>query len=122
MIPGSALRRLVAITGLGAGHDVDGGFWYLAVIDPPKENIFLKSFLKNEKAACQQLRDQNWARVTRIVFERQEWKCAKCHGVKALQGHHVRFRSRWRRCDGPLDHEDNILGECGECHGEEHRG
>lgn len=118
MIPGSAIRKLVAITGCGVGTDGDGGFYFLFV---DSATIF-KSFLKDEKAACQDLRNQNWARVSKIVFEKQDWKCARCGQCRPLQAHHRIYRSRWRRSDGPLDVESNIEGLCEKDHGAEHRG
>lgn len=115
MISGSALRRLSAITGLEALKESDG--CYGLEISP---SVKLFSFIKDEKTACEELRQVNWRRVCRIVFERQEWKCAECGQFGALQGHHVRFKSRWRRSDGPLDHESNVKGVDQSCHEKEH--
>lgn len=115
MITGSALRKLEAITGLKAAKSSET--CYGLEVAP---GVAFFSFKRDEKEACQELRDQNWHRVSRIVFDRQEWKCAECKQVKPLQGHHVVFKSRWRRAMGPLDHESNIIALCQDCHGDIH--
>jgi|ERR1700722_7085122 len=116
MIPGSALRKLSAITGLVARKRAEA--CYSLDINP---DCALFSFVKDEKEACKSLRDINWKRICFLKFESQEWKCAECSGVKPLQGHHVIYKSRWRRQDGPLDVDYNIRGLCSDCHGNIHR-
>ena len=116
MIPGSALRRLSAITGLEAKKCADA--CYELYVTP---DVALFSFLADEKDACNDLRTINLRRVSNIVFEKQEWKCAECQQVKPLSAHHVIFRSRWRPSMGPLDVESNLRGLCAEHHGDEHR-
>jgi len=115
MIPGSALRKLSAITGLEASRE-SPSCYRLKIT----EDVSFFSFLEDERAACDMLRKMNWARVERNVFETQGWKCKRCGQVKPLQGHHVLFKSRWRRSDGPLDIESNIEGLDQACHGQEH--
>lgn len=116
MIPGSALRKLEAITGLEA-KKVAAGCYGLYIL--PSCALF--SFIDDEKAACEDLRTINLRRVNNLVMEKQEWKCAECGLLKPLQGHHVIFRSRWRRSMGPLDCVDNIRGLCAGCHTDEHQ-
>lgn len=115
MIPGSAIRKLSAMTGLVASKSAEA--CYRLDIAP---GVAFFSFLKDEKEACNELRSYNLHRVSRIVFEKQEWKCNKCNQLLSLQAHHVIFRSRWRRSDGPLDCESNLIGICARCHSEIH--
>ncbi len=117
MIPGAALRKLSAMTGLEASKIADS--CYKLEITP---EVAYVSFLRDEKEACVQLRQMNLGRVNQIVFERQEWKCHGCQERRPLQGHHVIYRSRWRPAMGPLDWEGNIVGVCSDCHESEHRG
>lgn len=114
MISGSALRKLEAITGLEAtklsvGYQLKYG-----------SGVGFYSAKKDEKAACEELRRANWKRIQGIVGERQGWRCFQCGRITELQAHHVIFRSRWRREDGPLDHESNVRMECQRCHQAEH--
>ena len=116
MIPGSALRKLEAMTGLTASQDpVDGKYTLLL-----PDGQFFVSYLRDEKMACRDLREKNWKRVSNLVFESQGWVCKNCNQRRGLQCHHVRFRSRWRREDGPLDVQSNLAGLCQGCHQEEH--
>ncbi len=116
MIPGSALRRLSAITGLEAKKLGDGVF---ALYMEPE--VALVSFLKDEKEACAALRQNNLRRVNEIIFRKQAYKCADCGERVPLQGHHVNTRARWRPSDGPLDVESNIRGLCQVCHANAHK-
>jgi hypothetical protein len=50
------------------------------------------------------------------TFHKQGWRCARCAGLKPLQGHHKIKRSK-----GRVD-RDNIEGLCAACHGKEHGG
>lgn len=114
MIPGSALRKLEAITGLEATKLSVG---YQLKYGP---GVGFYSAKKDEKAACEELRRANWKRIQGIVGERQGWKCFQCGRLVPLQFHHQRFKSRWMRSDGPLDHEDNVIALDSACHGKEH--
>ena len=114
MIPGSALRKLEAMTGLEATNLSVG---YQLKYGP---GVGFFSAKKDEKDACEELRRANWKRIQGIVGERQGWKCFQCSKITELQLHHVIFRSRWKRSDGPLDHEDNCRFFCQRCHGKEH--
>lgn len=116
MIPGSRLRKLEAITGLVAAQDTATGAYTLALTD----GQVLISYMRDERMACRDLREKNWRIVCNGVFERQQWKCAKCGERRPLSGHHKLFRSRWKRSDGPLDVESNTDGLCQQCHGKEH--
>ena len=49
------------------------------------------------------------------VFERQEWRCATCHGIKPLQIDHVIPRARGRD-----DRTSNLQGLCPACHEKKH--
>lgn len=115
MIPGSAMRKLEAQTGLVVEKASDA--CYRINIAP---SVALFAFVKDEKESCRILRDMNWKRVCGLVFAKQEWKCAECQKMTGLQGHHVKFKSRWRRSDGPLDVESNVRGLCQNCHSSEH--
>jgi hypothetical protein len=114
MIPGSALRKLEAITGLEATKLAVG---YQLKYGP---GVGFFSAKKDEKDACEELRRANWKRIQGIVGARQGWKCLQCGRIVPLGFHHVNFRSRWRRSDGPLDHESNVEGLCLADHQKEH--
>lgn len=116
MIPGSSMRKLQAQTGLEVKQL--SPTCYGIYITP---SVALFSFVADEKKACQQLRQQNWARVSKLAFERAGWKCERCHRIRECQGHHKVYKSRWSREDGPLDVVDNIECLCAECHENEHR-
>lgn len=116
MITGSALRKLEAITGLKATQ-TSPACYKLEV----SESVAFFSFKRDEKEAANELRQHNWKRVCRIVFEAQGWKCNECTKILPLQGHHWLFRSRWSKKDGPLDHEKNVVGLCQSCHETIHR-
>lgn len=115
MLEGSALRKLSAITGLEASR-MECGMYRLDIA--PDVSLF--SSRKDEKAACEELRRANWTRVCTRRFEMQQWKCHGCSRILPLQGHHVIFRSRWVRQDGPLDVVENIEGCCAVCHEKKH--
>ena len=115
MIPGSAIRKLEAQTGLVVEKTSDA--CYRINIAP---SVALFAFVKDEKEACRILRDLNWKRVCGLVFAKQEWKCGKCCERSPLTCHHQLFRSRWRRSDGPLDVESNLIALCNSCHSSEH--
>ena len=115
MIPGSALRKLSAITGLEAKKDADK--CYRLDIAP---SVALFAFVKDEQEACLILRQLNWQRVSRLVMDSQNWKCGVCGSIEGLSVHHKRFRSRWRRSDRPLDVPDNLVALCVTCHQKEH--
>lgn len=117
MIPGSALRKLSAITGLEASKEDEG--CYRLSIAP---GVAFFAFIKDEKEACEQLRKDNWRRVCLLKFESVGWKCERCTKMTGLTGHHKIYRSRWRRQDGPLDVVSNIEALCSSCHDGEHRG
>lgn len=116
MIPGSALRKLEAITGLKATKEADKCYalWI-------EEGVAYFAMVADEQDACKQLRDDNWRRVCNTVFREQEFKCARCGQIQPLQGHHKLYRSRWSRKDGPLDVASNTEGLCARCHESEHR-
>ncbi len=116
MITGSAMRKLMSQTGLEVKKLSDT--CYGIYITP---SVALFSFVADEKKACQQLRDQNWTRVSKIAFEKAGWKCSKCNRIRECQAHHVIWRSRWSRDDGPLDVVENISVLCSECHEQVHR-
>jgi 5-methylcytosine-specific restriction endonuclease McrA len=59
------------------------------------------------KDMAQAFVDWNWKRNCQTVFEAQEWRCARCGKMKALQGHHHKRRSRGRD-----DRVTNIIGLC----------
>ncbi len=115
MIPGAALRKLTAITGLEATCEADGVF--RLEVSPA---VALFSFKREEVEACRELREMNLKRVNRLVFEKQQWRCARCGERLPLSGHHKVFRSRWRRAMGPLDTVENIEGLCARDHETEH--
>lgn len=115
MIPGSMLRKLEAITGLKASKS-SPSCYRLDIA----EGVAFFAMVKDEKEACAMLRADNWRRVVYMVSKAQEWRCKSCRQVKPLQGHHVLFRSRWRRIDGPLDVESNTHALCADCHQDEH--
>jgi 5-methylcytosine-specific restriction endonuclease McrA len=52
------------------------------------------------------LRD-NWARVCRIVAQRQRWRCQSCGNVRRLEFHHCVPRSKGRD-----DRPENVVGLC----------
>jgi 5-methylcytosine-specific restriction endonuclease McrA len=114
-IPGSHMRKLEAITGLSVV--LENGAWCLK----RGEDVVCFTTGRSEKRAIDWLRGENWKRVTNNVYRRQGWKCGRCDKMKPLQGHHIRFRSRWRREDGPLDIEGNVEGLCSSCHEDIHR-
>ncbi len=116
MITGSAIRKLQAITGLEVKKLSDT--CYGLYITP---SVALFSFVADEKKACDQLRQQNWQRVSRLAFEKAGWSCQKCHRIRPCEAHHLVYRSRWSRHDGPLDVESNVSVLCSECHSEIHR-
>lgn len=116
MITGSAMRKLSAITGLEAKKL--SPTCYGLYITP---HVALFSFVADEKQACDQLRQQNWKRVTMLAFEKAGWTCMECHRIRPCEGHHINYRSRWSRDDGPLDVVENIRVLCSECHGNIHR-
>ena len=116
MITGSAMRKLEAITGLEV-KQLSPTCYALYIT----ASVALYSFVADEKKACQQLRDQNWARVSRLAFEKAGWKCERCHRIRECQGHHKIHRSLWSRDDGPLDVVENIECLCPSCHSDEHR-
>ncbi len=116
MIPGSAMRRLAAITGLEVRKEAEACFALIV-----SSGVSLFSMKSDEKEACKELREFNFRRVSHLVFEKQGWKCAECGRVLPLSAHHIRFRSRWRRSDGPLDVESNLSGLCAQDHESEHR-
>jgi len=123
VIPGSEARKLEAMTGgvvshisahISASATVPWCLWFA-------DNDF-RYFSKHrdEKAACADLRRQNWAAVCQQVFAAQKWLCTDCHKRLPLQGHHKVFRSRWRRSDGPLDVASNVAAVCAGCHERRH--
>ena len=117
MIPGSAMRHLEAITGCEVKKL--GPACYGLYVTP---DVALFSFKKDEKDACNELEQFNWRRVSNIVFEKQDWKCAECGSrSNGLQCHHRIFRSKWRREDGPRDVESNLTGVCQGCHESLHK-
>jgi hypothetical protein len=118
VIPGSKLRKLEAITGLqvagtstGRAHALFSGDCMVPVAISHKVS---------EADIADDLRAQNWKIVCDTVFRKQGWRCAECGKTAPLQGHHVLFRSRWRREDGPLDVVTNVRGLCARCHETEH--
>lgn len=116
MITGSAMRKLEAQTGLEVKR-LSPTCYGLYITS----SVALYSFVADEKKACQQLRDQNWARVSRLAFEKAGWKCERCHRIRECQGHHKIHRSLWSRDDGPLDVVENLECLCAQCHESEHR-
>ena len=69
----------------------------------------------NEKDAAQKIVDWNWREVSRIVFQRQDYRCARCGMLRPLQNHHRKHRSA-----GRIDSIENSEGLCNECHGQDH--
>lgn len=110
MIPGSALRKLKAMTGLETSHPSDKV--YKLHYDGGEFSVEYR----DEKRAADRLRQLNWTRVCCIAFELANYKCIGCGQIKPLQGHHKLYRSRWKRSDGPLDVVSNIASLCNACH------
>lgn len=73
-----------------------------------------------EREALNELVQKNWARVSRLCFERDGWQCRLCGGLKSLNAHHVVYRSHGRR-----DTLDNLATICQDpmrgCHDEVHK-
>jgi len=117
VIPGSEARKLEAMTGGVVVHAQESALpWCLCFGGAAR--YFSKH--RDEKAACADLRRQNWAAVCQQVFAAQKWLCTDCHKRLPLQGHHKVFRSRWRRSDGPLDVASNVAAVCAGCHERRH--
>jgi 5-methylcytosine-specific restriction endonuclease McrA len=124
-IPGSKMRLLEDQT--GGVITVSHTGWQLTTYRQKANRINPTAFVfisthTCEDAAYADLREQHWKWVSQTVFERQGWKCSHCGKRLPLQGHHKISKAQWRRGkDGPLDHEDNVEGDCATCHEEQHK-
>jgi hypothetical protein len=66
-------------------------------------------------AALRNLVDNNYRRVSRLVLQKFNYRCANCGRWIGLQIHHVVHRSKGRR-----DLPENLLCFCALCHGQIH--
>ena len=63
------------------------------------------------------LGSRRWARVRRMVFERDGWRCRKCGRAGRLEAHHLQSIAN----GGDPWSLSNIETRCRACHIEEHR-
>ena len=59
----------------------------------------------------------SYAKLTRDVLQRDNWRCQICGTMVNLEVHHQQFRSR-----GGSDSESNLITLCNGCHRAIHRG
>lgn len=74
------------------------------LLPKPRPKLLLDRVLKREK-------DSNWRKVRRIVLERDGYRCRVCRRKKAVDVHHVIFRSL-----GGKDEAKNLIAVCKVCH------
>ena len=75
--------------------------------------------LTHDGDAAQMVRPdwRRWARVKRVVFERDGWRCVRCGGPGRLEGHHIVAL----RAGGAAYDPANVETLCRDCHIAHHR-
>jgi len=91
---------------------------YLEPEDVKWDRRWVTGLGRTRVEAIGDLVQKNLKRNCRIVFERQQWRCAHCGKVRPLQGDHI--RPRGRAGANRDDRISNLAGLCPPCHTEKH--
>ena len=102
------IRKLARITGLEVHQDATGVYGRDLKLDMTVVSV-MPSLSADDflRANLDRLREQ--------LLRDQVWRCAQCAGIKLLQLHHIKHRSKQRD-----DRIENLEMICVDDHGKEH--
>ena len=109
------VRKLERITGLTIHPDNLGVIGVeLGIKSTPCKPIVV-SVIRSHAGTVDDFLKVNLDRLRRRLSREQRWKCAQCAGIKLLQLHHIKHRSKQRD-----DRIENLEMLCRDCHVKEH--
>lgn len=110
-------ERITKLTVTTAAYDSPGNPEWLALGKDGEGDVLASGNGATEGKALNDLVEDNWRRVKRLVLDRDKWECVHCGSRSNLQVHHKKFRSHGR-VDDPIVLESC----CPACHERIHKG